>query len=55
MGNKIEKPTFDQALVDKLMEETGLEREVIIAWRFVILNFIKNKNKKIFLFLENNF
>jgi hypothetical protein len=41
MGNKIEKPSFDQQLLDKLMVETGLEREVIIAWRFVILNFIK--------------
>jgi hypothetical protein len=36
MGHKLVKPTFDQNLLDKLMEETGLEREVIIAWRFVI-------------------
>ncbi|CAF5117081.1 unnamed protein product, partial [Rotaria sp. Silwood1] len=33
MGNKVQKSSFDQKLVDKLMEETGLEREVIIAWR----------------------
>ena len=33
MGNKVEKSRFDQNLVDKLIEETGLEREVIIAWR----------------------
>lgn len=33
MGNKIEKSSLDQELLDKLMEETGLEREVIIAWR----------------------
>lgn len=37
MGNKIEKTPLDQQLLDKLMEETGLEREVIIAWRFGIL------------------
>jgi hypothetical protein len=39
MGNKNEKSSFDQELLDKLMEETGLEREVIIAWRFVIVFF----------------
>lgn len=37
MGNKIEKAPLDQQLLDKLMEETGLEREVIIAWRFGII------------------
>jgi hypothetical protein len=36
MGNKMGKSTFDQNLLDKLTEETGLEREVIIAWRFVL-------------------
>jgi hypothetical protein len=35
MGHKMVKTSFDQNLLDKLMEETGLEREVIIAWRFV--------------------
>ena len=39
MGNKNEKSSFDQELLDKLMEETGLEREVIIAWRFVNIFF----------------
>lgn len=34
MGNKIEKKSrFDQTIIDKLIDETGLEREVIIAWR----------------------
>lgn len=36
MGNKVEKSSLDQNILDKLMEETGLEREVIIAWRFVL-------------------
>mgnify|MGYP006973186123 FL=1 len=36
MGNKVEKNRFDQDTIDKLIEETGLEREVIIAWRFVL-------------------
>jgi hypothetical protein len=35
MGNKIEKTRFDQDVIDKLIEDTGLEREVIIAWRLV--------------------
>ena len=35
MGQKMEKTPVDPNLLDKLMEETGLEREVIIAWRFV--------------------
>ena len=35
MGNKIQRSPLDQNILDKLMEETGLEREVIIAWRFV--------------------
>jgi hypothetical protein len=35
MGNKVEKSRFDQTVLDKLIEETGLEREVIIAWRLV--------------------
>ena len=29
----MDKSGLDQDLIDKLMEETGLEREVIIAWR----------------------
>ncbi|CAF1410676.1 unnamed protein product [Adineta ricciae] len=33
MGNKTTKPSLDPTLLDKLTEETGLEREVIIAWR----------------------
>ncbi|CAF1261007.1 unnamed protein product [Rotaria magnacalcarata] len=33
MGNKIQQSPLDQAVLDKLMEKTGLEREVIIAWR----------------------
>lgn len=34
MGNKIEKKNrFDQTVIDKLIDDTGLEREVIIAWR----------------------
>ena len=33
MGNKVEKSRLDQNILDKLIEETGLEREVIIAWR----------------------
>ena len=33
MGNKVQKSTLDQSLLDTLMQETGLEREVIIAWR----------------------
>jgi hypothetical protein len=33
MGNKVEKTHFDQSIIDKLIEDTGLEREVIIAWR----------------------
>jgi hypothetical protein len=50
MGNKIEKSSFDQNLLDKLVEETGLEREVIIAWRFVIeLLFKLSKKKNILL------
>jgi hypothetical protein len=35
MGNKAEKSRLDQSVIDKLMEDTGLEREVIIAWRLV--------------------
>ncbi len=46
MGNKIEKSSFDQNLLDKLVEETGLEREVIIAWRFVIELLFKLLKKK---------
>lgn len=53
MGNKNEKSSFDQELVDKLMEETGLEREVIIAWRFVVT---ENKHGgRYFDCLESNF
>ena len=33
MGNKMEKSRLDQTMLDKLIDETGLEREVIIAWR----------------------
>ena len=33
MGNKIAKNRFDQSVIDKLIDDTGLEREVIIAWR----------------------
>ncbi|UJR33789.1 hypothetical protein I4U23_021215 [Adineta vaga] len=33
MGNKVEKNHIDQSVIDKLIEDTGLEREVIIAWR----------------------
>ena len=34
MGNKLEKKNrFDQTVIDKLIDDTGLEREVIIAWR----------------------
>ena len=33
MGNKVEKSRLDQSILDKLIEDTGLEREVIIAWR----------------------
>jgi hypothetical protein len=36
MGNKIDKNRFDQDVIDKLIADTGLEREVIIAWRFVL-------------------
>jgi hypothetical protein len=50
MGNKNEKSSLDQEILDKLMEETGLEREVIIAWRFVII-FFKEKYSIIFSFL----
>ncbi len=49
MGNKNEKSSLDQEILDKLMEETGLEREVIIAWRFVII-FFKEKYSIIFSF-----
>ena len=42
MGNKIQRSPLDQNMLDKLMEETGLEREVIIARRFVAR---LNKNK----------
>ncbi len=57
MGNKIEKSSFDQNLLDKLVEETGLEREVIIAWRFVIELLFKllKKKKCCLFFLGNNF
>ncbi len=41
MGNKIEKSSLDPNLLDKLMDETGLEREVIIAWRFGIEFLVK--------------
>jgi hypothetical protein len=40
MGNKPEKSRFDQTVLDKLIEETGLEREVIIAWRLVKINLL---------------
>ncbi|CAF1009638.1 unnamed protein product [Adineta steineri] len=33
MGNRTVKSSLDPNLLDKLVEETGLEREVIIAWR----------------------
>jgi len=33
MGNKVNKNRFDQSVIDKLIDDTGLEREVIIAWR----------------------
>jgi hypothetical protein len=33
MGNKVDKNRFDQSVIDKLIDDTGLEREVIIAWR----------------------
>jgi hypothetical protein len=33
MGNKVDKNRFDQGVIDKLIDDTGLEREVIIAWR----------------------
>ena len=33
MGNKVEKSRLDQTMLDKLIDDTGLEREVIIAWR----------------------
>ena len=49
MGNKIEKTPLDQQLLDKLMEETGLEREVIIAWRFGIILVCINDEKYLFI------
>jgi len=55
MGQKVVKNTLDPDILDKLIEETGLEREVIIAWRFVT-RIILNDNLILFcFFIENNF
>jgi hypothetical protein len=50
MGQKVVKNTLDPDILDKLIEETGLEREVIIAWRFVN-RIILNNNLFLFYFL----
>jgi hypothetical protein len=50
MGQKVVKNTLDPDILDKLIEETGLEREVIIAWRFVN-RIILNNNLILFYFL----
>ena len=55
MGNKIQRSPLDQNILDKLMEETGLEREVIIAWRFVREAVNRLNYDDFILFLENNF
>ena len=53
MGNKLEKSRLDQSILDKLIEDTGLEREVIIAWRWVAT--IKATLSSLWMFLRKQF
>jgi hypothetical protein len=52
MGNKVEKSRLDQSILDKLIEDTGLEREVIIAWRLVKHKYLNRKYDFSFCFYK---